>query len=776
MQQTEILSLVEKLIGVYNADDFDFVLAQLTEGSHPSVKLLVKMELKKVMAPCSKSIDLRGRVQGECREYRLDGKKHWLDDVALNSYHKNTKKFGGYTEGVWDAVTNTSNNFRVMHQSGPNKTQELTHADSPFEAEPIKLGFHLRRNENRLKVASQVEITLDDNTELHGLSVDLSNSGARFKLPSAFKYNLGDILSVRFTELQKSSQLDELKKPIEFRVLGIEEFSESVRLIRALRLTDTGILEKVINSALKSEAKRAQHDNQDKIVSTRTKGFEHAYLKHTCNLPLFFSGKELKLAMLTDNNHPIWQYWHDERNQQTLGTLFNSERMESLTKQGIRNSSNMLYSFTHEHKERTLFYSMMLPEASREQRQLFWHIGARRPSWKAFRLQIFELSVEESAALAENTKEMSNITAPLTHCGILQEISNSDSSIDYLLTEKPNLAPSALNPFRHPRQIIGRPIGMYFDDQSRRKEPRYHLKSPLTITTNEGQSFDGFTLDLSKHGLSIKLNEPGIFKAGETIKINFKELQLYDKSTPLSAVPYEVIRTNNHTLQLAIVSTGDTLKSVLFFQKLIKSNKEKLHSKKELLPSPHLLECLHGNLLEKMVSTPFFVDKEKNSMRTKIIGVNYPLPNYVKILTQLGHNQHISLEPIFKGHTNTLLAQPMKRIDGAEPTFNEVYLSVAKFGERVQSIETKLRQEFESTKDRIRFIKKAKTYGEFYALRLSGAPVFNSLSHILQKDLLDLTLVNVHTAKVVEKEITDIIGYGEIVDITDEVLIRLELT
>lgn len=127
MQQSEILSIAERLIPVYGSDDFDFVLGQLTEEEPPSAKILVKMELNRLMAPCKKSIDLRGRVQGECREYILDGIPHWLDDVAFNAYHKNIKKFGGYTEGMWEALVNTRNNFRVMSKRlTQQKTQSLT--------------------------------------------------------------------------------------------------------------------------------------------------------------------------------------------------------------------------------------------------------------------------------------------------------------------------------------------------------------------------------------------------------------------------------------------------------------------------------------------------------------------------------------------------------------------------------------------------------------------------------------------------------------------------
>ncbi|MDK2666749.1 hypothetical protein QO228_23100, partial [Vibrio vulnificus] len=81
---------------------------------------------------------------------------------------------------------------------------------------------------------------------------------------------------------------------------------------------------------------------------------------HTCNLPLFFQGDELKLAMLTPNNMPIWQYWHDERNQQVFGSLFNSQRMSMLMRPGLKGASNVIYAFTHEHEGKNFFYSMLM--------------------------------------------------------------------------------------------------------------------------------------------------------------------------------------------------------------------------------------------------------------------------------------------------------------------------------------------------------------------------------------------------------------------------------
>ena len=783
MQQSEILSLAERLIPVYGSQDFDFVLGQLTEEEAPSVKILVKIELNRLMAPCSKSIDLRGRVQGECRKYILDDIPHWLDDVAFNAYHKNIKKFGGYTEGMWEALNNTRNNFRVMGQNtSQDTTAPLTDPKSPFLAEPIHFGYDLKRQEKRLKLQSQVEICLSKGQLLHGVSIDLSNSGAKFKVPSAFKYSLGEVIQVTFTEFSSNSELPGIEKPLAYRVLAVDDCYENdaILYLRTIRVSETNIISQIIDEALNNSTKRTQHDNQDKILSARTHGYEHIALKHTSTLPLFFEGSELKLAMLTPNNQLVWQYWHDERNQQVFGSLLHKQRINSLIAPGVTGTSNVLYSFTHEHEQKTYFYSMLRPEASREQRKLFWHIGAKRKSWRVFRISIFELSGQEKADLASFSSELAEQSHSLTHVGFLQEIADEQSGQDYLLSEKPRLAANAINTFRHPRKIIGNPKGIYFDAKSRRKEPRYRFKTPLEL--NKGQTKTaGFTADISKHGLGIRLDEPTLLRSGQQVQIHFRELQLYDKKLPLSAVPYRVVRVspNGRSVQLKMDESSKLLRVIAFFSSIIEHNQDKLIQQQEVLPSNDLLERLHSVLLSRTLSAPVFISKSAgstSSLTTPVIGVNMPLPKYVELFARLGHDKSFALEPIFKGRTNTLIAEAIKRVEGATVKYHDLYISTAKVGSKITAFNAHLHQDFANAKERIHFIKQARMKGDVYVLRISTAPIFDPMTSLLEKELSELTLLSVHQARKLEKELTSLVGYCELKDITEEVIVRLELT
>ncbi|WP_194436326.1 PilZ domain-containing protein [Vibrio fluminensis] len=779
MLQTEILSLTEKLLPAYNTEDFDLLLSKLTDGEHPSLKILVKMELKRITSPCYRTIDLRGRVKGECREYELDGITHWLDDVAFNTYHKNVRKYQGYTEGVFEALSNTHNSFKVINQRNKASTSDNDKSSTSFCVEPIVMGFDLKRKENRLKISSQIVIQLANNQQVHGVTIDLSSSGGKFKVPSAFNYKLGEVISIQFVELEKSANIAKISQQVCYRIVGIDESFENdaINFLRVIRLDNADLIDNIMAYSLQNQAQKSRHDNQDKVIRARSRGYEHNHLKHTFSLPIFFSGNELKIVLMTENNQSIWQYWNDERNQFTLSNLFSPERMEQMIKPGMRGGNSVLYTFKHNKNDKDYFFSMMIPEADRELRQLFWHIGAHRDSWKVFRISVFELGEVEQQVFKDLPSDIIDLDNGLTHFAMLQEISDHRVGTDYLLSEKPRLNSSVLKQFCHKRNCTNTPVSLYFDAQNRRKEPRYQLRSPLFISV-EGQQAAGVTLDISKRGLYIALNSPIDVKAGDLCTIDFSELQLYDKSLPLNAVPYKIIRISpgGKRVQLVMDDHSANLKTITFFGKLIAHNQNKLVATKETLPSQSMLENLHNILLEKMVSTPLFIEKKGNTLTPKVIGVSYPLRNYLALFAKVSKNNQLQLDSVYKGRTTTLLAAPMKRVQGAVPQAHELYICAIKFGTRLQTLKAKLCSEFESTKERIEFIKTSQHMGEFYAIRICSTPIFDPITAMLRRDIEELTSISLHQARSLEKEISTLVGYSEYVDITEEVLIRLELT
>lgn len=780
MSQTEILSLAERLIPVYHSNEFEALLSKLTEGDSPSIKLLVRMELNRLMAPCNRNIDLRGRVRGKCLEYHLNGLTHWLDDIAFNDYHKYVKRYGGYTEGVREALYNTRNNFRVMQQTGSIDKEELTDESSPFEVEAIFLGYDLKRKENRLKIATQVRLKLPYKDSVIATTVDLSPSGARFKVPSSSRYKAGDTIRVQFTELYENGTITGLEDDLEYQIIGIEESceSDSVRFLRTLRISETEVINDIINDNLKTDFKRTRYENQDKIVRARTRAYEHIYLKHAFQLPVFFSENELKVILLTEANQSLWQYWHDERNLETLSGMLNKQRMSVFTKPGVKETSNVFYTFQHHYNNRTLFYSMMQGECVPLEKKLFWHVGAKKDTWRVFRVSIFELTEQQKASISLEYDALNEYLSTLTHYGFVQEISNDDTASDYLLTEKPQIPSSKINRFRQTRKNSTAPLTIYFDSKTQRKEPRYQLQTPIEIKTESGKISSGTTIDISKRGISVLLNQPIDAMTQDKVLANYLEIREFDKRIPLHSVPYQIVRIspNSKRIQLLMEDNSATLKFVTFFNRLIESNIDHLPENGEILPSYHLLESLHNILLDHITSPPVFVIKQGATLKTQAIGMPYPLPPHVIMFSRLGHNQRLSLEPIYKGHTRTLLSMPMKHIEGAPAQCTDVYISIKKFKNRIQSIDKKLLSDFADVKERINFIKDSLLMGDFFVIRVVGLPILQPSTTLLKKELEELMEISQYHAASINKEMLKLAGYGELVDITDEILTRLELS
>jgi hypothetical protein len=109
-------TLINSFRGRVNESNFDVKFSASTKKLSKTDSFLLKMELKRLASPCTRSIDLRGLVDGNCKVYEHKGQKHFLDEVAVKVFEENIELYGSYTFGVYEAVKNTENNFRVIYQ------------------------------------------------------------------------------------------------------------------------------------------------------------------------------------------------------------------------------------------------------------------------------------------------------------------------------------------------------------------------------------------------------------------------------------------------------------------------------------------------------------------------------------------------------------------------------------------------------------------------------------------------------------------------------------
>ncbi|MEC6797551.1 PilZ domain-containing protein [Photobacterium sp. S4TG1] len=774
-------TLIEQLLPIYNHPDFEIAFKLLTEHETGPVRLQIKMEINRLMTPCNKIIDLRGRVKGQCREYTFSGHSHWLDDVAINIYHHRKAIFAGqYCYGLYEELINTHNNFRILHQQQKMPPIYTTPKDNPyslFQAQLIRFGYYLSREEKRLGIATPIALTLSNEQQVLATTVDLSFSGAKCKVPAAFDYQLGQTITASFPQLAQQYQDARLNQSHHYRILGIDDIqdNDNIKWLRLLALTDNTALQAIIKHDQHQSLSRKNHD--DKIIQLRTQGYEHCYLKHTLTMPLFFAGENLKYSLLTDHNQHQWQYWHDERNQPVINHLLSTTRISNLELSGISHTSTLIYSFCHEHQGQRYFYSAALPEMTRQQRLLFWQLGAKRDSWRVMRLTMYPLAQNDIQALAQLTPEMMPYCQDLSHIGTLEDLTHQEAQSDYLCSVTSTLTPQALNQFRHPRNPISQAEAIYFDPKPLRSEDRFSYKTAITLLQGS-ESISGTSIDFSSRGLNINLHQPLRCKQGDTVQIEFTHLARNTKNNILKRMPYHVIRTSpsGKNIQLTTIENEEGLLGGQFLRSLIESNLEKLALCKEPQPSTAMLLTMHQMLLTRLHSLPYFAEKVDHKIKVKAVGSNFPLSPLASMLHQLSDNDRLDLDIIFKQRVKAMLTDPMRPRDKQQQHFiHELYLAVEYNGKQVHQIDTKLRSDFDDLAALRDYIQQARQHGDLFALRITALPLLNPLTALIGEKLSKLARLTLHRARALEMEFTSLIGCGEIYDITDEVLIRLEI-
>ncbi|WP_413112944.1 PilZ domain-containing protein [Thaumasiovibrio sp. DFM-14] len=778
--------IIEKLIPLHDSEDFDGMLDFLMEKDAPSVRLLVKIEIKRLMSLCHKKVDLRGRVSGQCREYTLHGNTHWLDDVAYNLYLRRIKFYGyQFREGLYQELLNTRNNFRVMHQHEVISTDSNQHhlcADNDtLVATKVQFGSYLQRSENRLYVATPIEIMLPFKQKVNGKTQDLSPSGGKFKVPASFNYILGQTVTVTFPKLAQSAAQADLAEGIPYRILGIDPCDNDGECwLRVKALQGMDIIRLAIDKVTEKTASRLKRNIDDIAHQARTRGYENCYLKHTTTLPVYLAQQDIAHILLTTQNQHIWQYWHDERNLPVLQHLLSPQRMKLLGKPGLTQSSTLIYSFAHTHNSKHFFYSAALSEMDSEQRRLFWLLGSKRPSWRVFRVSVYPLLEQDYQRMDSVAPDLNGEFTRLSHVAMIEDLTTTQGQQDYQATAKPTIGAKALNRYLHPRETLSQDLCRYFDPRPQRGEHRYQFRTALTLHYADNQSLKTHTADISSQGINIVLPHPIALTRDEKVRVSLTELSKSSAGNLLHKVPYRCVRISRDGRSMTLATLDDAHKGIRFLARLLEKNHDKLQLIEENISHKTLLLALYQALLSRLSCLPFFAERAQHRLNLRAIGHNLPLRGLGKKIAELslsagGNAEHYNLDPLFKGYIKPLLTDPLRFIEPVRSRSNDIYLHLDKQDGEIVSSHVKLATAFNSIEQRIEFIQQAQKAGGFIALRISAVPMKSALTLLTSDLLTELSRQTLHRAQQLENEFNALMGCGEIVDISEEVLTRLHL-
>jgi hypothetical protein len=807
-------TLINQFTGQVPKSTFEASFAVATKRMPNNERFLLKMELKRLASLCTRLVDLRGHVDGNCQRFLHDGKTHFLDEVAIKVFQQGVLDYGGFTLGVYESVMNTENNFRVIYNKEKNQSniakrpkKVVKSSDkTQYPAEIFNYGPYFKRCEERMNFAILIKVYLRDNdSPIEATSSDISSSGCKFRFSKMETISLNQLIKIRFCGLESEYEFGEQ-----------EGFSYEVKNIKVLGgLQHVGI-KRFYNSDKKVDGlkhflggfiqgnKRRYKVNLDNTISAiQSRGFEQFTLPKANELPIFISDNKGELkpryALTCQNNQKTFQYWQDEKKQSCLHYLITPERLKRLQKTKFLGKPLVVYCFSHVSKGKKYFYTadnIQLQSDSFFQQQ-FLGFAASKRSFTIIQLSVLDynetladspLTVGDFLATRDQylnlpcSQQVKNLLKKLALIVTAYEIKNDAITQFYRTMPHENINIAKLKQFVHKPQSGALAIeSMKINYNDQRQEARFKYNTPISVNLNNTE-FHGITYDFSTNGIKVKFKQKMSIEQGDIIEISFPELQKITSSFELSSLPYEVMRLSNENtivnLRVHVEKHQHTGRS--FFKALIKKNETKLASDDNALSTPGLAKALRNIYGASSPSLSLIIQTSGSRYKIDTITCNGEEPKLLNYFKQLSDNkQYYNLYPLLNNlQVTTLMNNSLKQMKTEdEPITDTIYLSLDMEQNSVEdSVVTQLGSALDSDKLKKIFINKALEKTCFMCLQFKLSRAEEPDMELLNPELSYISSYAIHRGKQIEQKIWSVVGVIQIFDITQEVLIRHRMT
>lgn len=364
--------IIDEFSGQVLNNDFEARFNDVARNISKTERFLLKMELKRLAAPCSRLIDLRGHVDGECKAFEHEDRTHFLDSIARTVFTEAFTRYGGYTFGVYEATMNTTNNFRVIYQKEKNRVSKSPSTDntkvfekSQYPAQFYSFGPYHNRVEERMNFVISIQVTLDKEHEFECTTSDLSVNGCKFRLNDLKPMSIGQQVTVRFSGLEDQFQLgSESDFVYEVKNLTLLDNMQLVGVKRVLQeQTGPNSFTPFMVDFIQSNKRRYKINLDNTISALQARSFEQYILPKSNELAIFINKNENvltpKYALTCNNNQGLYQYWQDEKSHSTLYCLITPARIAQLKKLAISGKSLLVLVLSIKAKIKHTFILLM---------------------------------------------------------------------------------------------------------------------------------------------------------------------------------------------------------------------------------------------------------------------------------------------------------------------------------------------------------------------------------------------------------------------------------
>ncbi|MCL2917597.1 PilZ domain-containing protein [Shewanella litorisediminis] len=788
MSLTEHSALIEQLKPLMLEPNFPQVFEQLTAGESNSTRFLLKMELNRLGAECTRLIDLRDKSELPCEELRVGRQTHFLDEPAKQIFQQTIALYQGkYTLGVYEAVMNA-------HRKRRQKSQDNPSAVSPAESQPftvpgIVLGNYFSRTEERMNYSMKILVSQPGRGELPGITADLSVGGARIRLPSRHPFSLDIPLKVKLVELSQEFYYEDLQQGVDYQIVSAEGNGEFTWM-RLKRLGGSEGLSEMLANLIRGYKFRYKVDINDVLVTATGLGFERHYLPHLPHLPLFLDcrGDKPRLShlLLSPDNQAIVHYFQDENDVSQLEGMLTPGRLAMALRYVDDADHRTFFCFTHNANGKLFFYSATLAELKhRKERELFFGFGAGKPSWRVFKLTMDTIDHGKrykSSVIPGDAENYSALTeqqlASFSHVMQLMDLTHEPARLQYQGWYNNGNA-NALKVYgqkKAPQSSI-KQVSLEFSE--RRREARFAFKTLVEIQQG-GVKVQGLSNDISSRGLQVVLDNASAFEEGKPVTLSLPKLQAIAGKSRLTGLPYRLVksRKDGMVLHLTAIIGHEVHAGVEFLNKLIVHNREKLTQLSENNSDiKELSDGLKNLVMRKLYGVPFFIEKTAKTQVVSFLGTSVQGHDITDMFAALSSEpQHYNLAPLLgNGMLKQAVLDPIRTLrPNDEMSYVELFVQVIRQSRGGILLKFVPSVELGAAEAQLSFINQSNQVGKFMAIRLYRGATGKPDNSCIRRELEYIHVHAQHKAKQLEEQLWRIVGVGELLDVTDEVVLRFQ--
>jgi hypothetical protein len=590
-----------------SSDDKELITEVVVESSDTG-RFLQRLEESRLTRPCFQTIDMRGRVAGECHPYAFNDRVHYLDDISFQMFEQGLRENNGvYTVGTFEAIMGGAHTLQAqqamreeaerrrgeserrrlervraaaLERAGGDQ-QESGLSENDISAalvdnpDLLPMGYFRRRRHPRLQYACAVLVERG-NIRTRGTTRDISVCGVRVHIKGLTAFKRNQEVSVSYPGLEDEAGKTDVRR-IAYRIIDCEERDEEtvLRLHRADTDKPAGF-SAFLEDMIERYQRKYKLDVDDEYQSILSWYYERCYAQSATQIPFFVehndeSGLRVQAVAMSEGNTYLARFFCTDTDNYNFTPLCLPQRLQELDE----NRSFVMVMYRHRgERDRCLrihsaadfefpssdAFQAMIDYAMKQSDHCIVRVHVGRLSADSvceqkldevtqrlqYKSEAHMVRLRDRLARLRFVGYMVDLTQDFERLASSGASARTETSLAVWVGSENRVIASGEVKAKLSIDVEDlRPELIRFGYVERRREDRYLAETRVDVSAGK-KVYQGLSKDISTRGMRIQLQQRIDVRKGVSLKVGLVSLQQKKSSTNLMDIPYRVVQTADH--------------------------------------------------------------------------------------------------------------------------------------------------------------------------------------------------------------------------------------